>query len=545
MIVDQEFLKLVISIVGITLFGMLAHRFKQPLLIGYIIAGVLLSVFGLQKYMDSPEMEHMAKLGLTLLLFIVGLKLDISVIKNMGNSFKIGIAQIFITVVLGFVLSVSLNFNLITSLYISMALTFSSTIVIVKMLSDKGELDSLYGRINLGVLILQDIVAIIFMMIISCFSKQEGQSIGKNLINMAEYGLLTALIIFAMVKFIFPVYLTKWAKSPELLMVISIGFAVLLAYICEMGGLSMEVGAFLAGATLAPFKEYRYTISSKLTGLRDFMLIFFFLNLGIDFDISGLSGVFYKAIIFIIFTMFIKPFIIIFIMEKIGYQKRTAFLSGSSLSQISEFSIILITFGMSVGQVDKNVLEMIMLILIFSIFASSYYINYSQQLYEILSKNIKFWKENNVPLMDTEDKEYMIKDFYNIVIIGMGDFGTILSHKLKENGYKVLEMDFDPTIVNERSKLGKNIIYGDAEDFDIINQLSLGKTKWVISAVHIFNVNSVLVKNLKLLGYKGYIAVSTSLTCSEEMKNIKGVDVIFEPYLNAVNEAVNVINNHE
>lgn len=539
---ENIFFQLIIIILSVALFGLVAQRFNQPLLIGYILAGMILGILGFKKHIELPQIEALANLGLTLLLFIVGLKLDISMIKTMGNSIKIGLTQVLITFALAFGISHTMQMNFASSFYISMALTFSSTIIIIKILSDKGELDSLSGRLDLGVLIIQDIVAIAVMIGVSSFSGAENISLTGKLFTMLKYAILIGLIIFSLVKFIFPKFLKHFAKSSEFLMVMSISLVLLLAGLCEYAGFSMEVGAFLAGMSLAPFKEYRYTISSKLSGLRDFMLIFFFLNLGLTFNISNISGaLLYKAIVLTLFVLIIKPFIVMLTMKKLGYQGRTSFITGVNLAQISEFSIIVVEIGIAQKQINHDILWLTMIILIITTLVSSYLLNHSTKLYDILSQKINLltWKKSS-PISMAEDKETFIQGGYDTIIVGLGDFGHILSDRLSERT-AVLEIDFDPLIVSQRRAIGKNIIYGDIEDHEFIMQFDLSHINWIISTLPAPSTTDTLLKALKLSNFKGSFATSTNIANSQDIKKMKGIDLVFEPYIDAAREAVEMI----
>ncbi|MBR4749809.1 MAG: cation:proton antiporter [Abditibacteriota bacterium] len=533
---------LILALIGMSF---VTQKFKQPMLVGYILVGLIINLLGIDDRIDTEQFKELSDFGLTLLLFIVGLKLDVGVLKSMGNAMKIGTLQVLITALAGYGMALLMGFKPIGSIYIGMGLAFSSTIVIIKVLSDKKEIDSLPGRIDLGILIIQDIIAVVFMIVMNSIFVKSDDSFGMRMLKLAGNGAVLAGMIFILSKWILPRTLKIIAKSKEFLMIISMGLAILFAGFCEVAGFGMEVGAFLAGITLAGFKEYRYTISSLLTGIRDFMLVFFFIIIGLDFDDKNILDTLTGAFSVVIFVTVIKPYIVMLIMNVMGYKKRTGFLSGINLAQISEFSLILTTFGIGLGHLHQDATSLMVLTLITTCLSSSYLMNYSSRLYEALNKSIDALtgrhegaKKRATEDMDTDEETV---SGYHAVIIGAGGFGSTLSDILSEYGKKLLEVDFDPMVVSERRNLGKNIIYGDAESPGFVSQLKLTNVKWVISTIH--DVTAVRHMQIALAnaGFKGVFATACDLDDMEEMKSLKNVDLVFDPNYDAAKEAVNLM----
>ena len=270
----------VFSQTGLVLFiasvmGILAIKLKQPLIVGFIAVGIFLGPSVLGWVEANDQIDLLAKLGITLLLFIVGLKLDLHIIKTMGLvALATGIGQVLFTSVVGYFIAVALDFNHLESVYIAVALTFSSTIIIVKLLSDKREVDSLHGRIAVGFLIVQDIMVIVAMIGLNAISGAEiSGKIGPNVIHVLISGGLFLLVVGLLMRFVLSPLLLFLAQSRELLLIFSIAWAVSLGALGHHLGFSKEVGAFVAGVSLAstPFRD---VIGAKLVGLRDFLLLF-------------------------------------------------------------------------------------------------------------------------------------------------------------------------------------------------------------------------------------------------------------------------------
>ncbi|MBP5273454.1 MAG: cation:proton antiporter, partial [Abditibacteriota bacterium] len=528
------------------LIGMsfVTQKFRQPLLVGYILVGLILNIFGLDKHIDTEQFKELADFGLTLLLFIVGLKLDVGVLKSMGNAMKIGFLQVLVTALAGYGMGLLMGFSPIGSIYIGMGLAFSSTIVIIKVLSDKKEIDSLPGRIDLGILIIQDILAVVFMIVMNSIFKSDS-ALGVRIAKLLGYGAALAAMIFILTKWVLPITLKTAAKSKEFLMLVSMSMAVLFAAFCENAGFGMEVGAFLAGITLAGFKEYRYTISSLLSGIRDFMLVFFFVIIGLEFEQKNLLGTLTGAFSVVIFVTVIKPYIVMFIMNRMGYKKRTGFIAGVNLSQISEFSLILCTFGIGLGHLHGDATSLMVMTLIVTCMTSSYIMSYSSAIYGSLNRSLDFLTGKSSPgrkraAEDAEPEEQMPAG-YNVLIVGAGGFGSTLSDILAENGKKILEVDFDPVVVSERRSMGKSIIYGDAESPDFVSQLKLENVRWVISTIHDVTAVRHIQTALGNAGYGGVFATACDLEDMSEMRSLKDVDVVFDPNYDAAKEAVTLM----
>ncbi|HEX5911599.1 MAG TPA: cation:proton antiporter, partial [Rubrobacter sp.] len=289
--------------------GAVAVRLRQPLIIGFIAVGILVGpVLGLVT--AHEQIDLLAELGISLLLFIVGLRLDLNLIRTMGPvALATGLGQVISTSVVGFLIALTLGFTFVNSLYIAIALTFSSTIIIVKLLSDKQEIDSLPGRIAIGILIVQDIVVVLAMITLTAFGSGEGD-FGRELLQVALRGAAFLVAIVLLMRYVLPSLLRRLASSPELLVVFSIAWAVALAAAGDFLGFSKEIGAFLAGVSLGS-TEYREAIGSRLTSLRDFLLLFFFISLGSKIELDLLGEQIIPGIILSLFVLIGKPLMVL------------------------------------------------------------------------------------------------------------------------------------------------------------------------------------------------------------------------------------------
>jgi Kef-type K+ transport system membrane component KefB len=331
---EIAFILLVSAIVGA-----IGLRLRQPLIVAFIAVGILVGPSAFGWVIPSEEMELLAELGIALLLFVVGLKLDLHLIQSMGSvALATGLGQVAFTSIGGFLISLLLGFAPLTAVYIAVALTFSSTIIVVKLLSDKREIDSLHGRIALGFLIVQDLVVVLVMIGLSALGDDADLSLGMTLLQLGLKGGLLLLGIGGMMAFVLPKLLNHLARSQELLLIFAIAWAVVLSALSEVLGFSSEVGAFLAGISLASTR-YRDAIGSRLVSIRDFLLLFFFVDLGAHLNLSLLGAQIVPALVLSLFVLIGNPAIVMAIMGYMGYRKRTSLLSGLTVAQISEFSL--------------------------------------------------------------------------------------------------------------------------------------------------------------------------------------------------------------
>lgn len=529
------------------LVGAVSLLLRQPMIVSFIAVGVLAgpSVFDLVQ--SEEKVQLLADLGVALLLFLVGLKLDLKLVRSMGLvSLATGLGQVLFTSVAGFFIALSLGLGVTTSLYVAVALTFSSTIIIVKLLSDKKEVDSLHGRIAIGFLIVQDLVVVLAMMVLSALgvnSQNEGDAmarIGAILLN----GAVMLLFVVAFIRFLATPVVTRIVKSPELLITFAIGWATLLASVGSYFGFSKELGGLLAGVSLAstPFRE---TILSRLSTVRDFLLLFFFIALGMHIELELLGSQIYPALLLSLFVLIGNPLIVMVIMGALGYRKRTSFLAGLTVAQISEFSLIFIAMGLELGHVSSEALGLVTLVGLITIAISVYMITYSHMLYDFLEPVLGIFEKRVPGNEEAEDKDLLETGMYDIVLFGLGRYGSAVAHYLKKGGYRILAIDFNPDEVHRWKKQGFNAVYGDASDQEFIGSLPLKGVQWVVLSVAQYDFIGLthedpriaLIDALKQQYYKGKIAVSTQQIDEKDTLKSKGADVVFLPFYDAAERA--------
>ena len=518
--------------------GALAQLLRQPLIVAFIAIGILLgpSVFGIVAH--STEIELFARLGIALLLFVVGLKLDLHVIRTVGPvALASGLGQVVFTSAIGYLIALLLGMSHVTAVYVAVALTFSSTIIIVKLLSDKREVDALHGRIAVGFLIVQDIVVVLVMIGLTAFGQAEGDTnLGWAALQILLKGAAMLLAVALLMRYVLPGLLRRLAHSSELLMLFAIAWAVLGAVMGDILGFSREVGAFLAGVSIAS-TPYREQVAARLVSLRDFLLLFFFIELGATLDLSMLGAQLSASVVFSLFVLIGNPLIVMIIMGYMGYRKRTGFLAGLTVAQISEFSLILAALGLSLGHLGQDTVGLITLVGLITISASTYMILYSHTLYEWLAPWLSIF-ERKVPHREI-DSILSSGTHADVLLVGLGRYGAALAANLRDQGCSLLAVDFDPTNVEQHARNGYRVHYGDAEDPEFVATLPLAQMRWVVSTVRDRAVNRLFVQSLRQQGYRGRIAVAASNQRDATILEQEGVDLVLIPYSDAAREAAN------
>ncbi len=543
--VFYEFAALLVLAAGIGLLGL---TLRQPLIVSFIAVGMVAGPSVLNLVHADAHIELLAELGVAVLLFLVGLKLDLKLIRTLGPvSLTTGLGQVVFTSVIGFFLCLALGLDALTSVYVAVALTFSSTIIVVKLLSDKREIDSLHGQIALGFLIVQDLVVVLAMVVLSGLgigAVAEAPALEIAMTLLSGIALLGVVGVF--IRYLADPVMRRVARAPELLICFVIGWAALLAALGDYLGLGKELGGLLAGVSLAstPFRE---SIASRLSSLRDFLVLFFFIALGTRLDLGGLDQELFAAGVLSLFVLIGNPLIVLVIMGAMGYRKRTGFLAGLTVAQISEFSLIFMAMGLSIGQVGEAALGLVTLVGLITIALSTYMITYSHELYAVIEPLLGPF-ERKVPYRELQAEDVDTRARFDVLLFGLGRYGTAIARRLAQNGLRVLGVDFNPEVLRTWRDPEITVVYGDATDPEFVAGLPLRGAKWAISAVpeHQTGLTHAdprvaLIEALRFHGFEGRVAVAAQRAPEADRLREAGADLVLLPFQDAADQAVDLI----
>ncbi|HVM53405.1 MAG TPA: cation:proton antiporter family protein [Acidimicrobiales bacterium] len=506
--------------------GVAARRLRQPLIVAFILTGLLVGPSGLGIVRGQEEITVLADIGIALLLFVVGLKLDLHLIRSVGPvALAAGLGQVAFTSVIGFGIALVLGLSTTAAAYVAVALTFSSTIIIVKLLSDKGEVEAPHGRIAMGILIVQDLVVVVIMIVLSAFGG-DGGSLAVDLGRVLLVGAAFLAAIAVLMRWILPPLLHRLAQTPELLVLFAVAWAVALAAAGDALDFSEEVGAFLAGVSLAS-TQYRSAISARLVSLRDFLLLFFFIDLGARLEFTGVQSQVVPALVLSLFVLVGNPVIVMAITGFMGYPSKIGFRTGLTVAQISEFSLIFAALGLDLGHIDEEAVGLITTVGLITIALSTYAILGADGLYRRLEPVLGVFERNR-----SKDADFEVGTGPppEVVLVGLGRSGRPLAERFSEAGIAVLAVEIDPELLHTWADDDVRTTYGDIEDPELLGSLPLDAARWIISTTADTTANLALLHAAQHHGFEGRVAVSAHGPEDGRRLEEAGADLVLLPF---------------
>lgn len=527
------FLEITVIVVIAGILSLIFKLFKQPEILAYILTGIIIGPLGIFPVAGTESLHSLAQLGVTLLLFMVGMEIKFSELSSIGKTATIiGLSQIVFTFASGYLLALAFGFPVLTATYLAIAFTFSSTIILIKVLSDKKDLHSLYGKLSIVILLIQDFLAIFLLVFLSGFSARTGVNPFSEfgLIALKTIGLIAFIIVLS--EKVFPKLVEPVAKSSETLFLLSLAWAFGLAAIVSSPiiGFSIEIGGFLAGLALAK-SIASYQIIAKVKILRDFFIVIFFVLLGMQMKLDNLSQIILPAIVFSVFVLLFKPFIIMLTTGFSGYRKRTSFLTGVSLSHISEFSLILIVFAQTLGHVDQNAVSLVTLTGVITFGLSSYIITGNKKIYKKTGKFFNFLEKKHHKKEEMAGEDELNHLNNHVILVGGDQMGESILEVLEDMNKDVVVIDFDPKILHKLKERQVPALFGDIADLEIQHRAKLESARLVISTIPDLEDNLMLLKELQHENRKAKIVTLAMDSHDAKILYKAGADYVVLPYL--------------
>ncbi len=462
---------------------------KQPLILGYIVAGLIVGPSVLNVIHSVETFEVFSSIGIALLLFIIGLGMNVADLKKLGRVVILTATASLLTIsLLGYATSSVMGFDKTESLIVGLSLFFSSTIIIVKLLSDKKEQSRLHGQIAIGVILVEDIIATIALLFIVA-GKDGGLDASQVGFLLVKGAALLIFLVICSTK-ILPIVSKYIATSQELLFLSAITWGFGVASIFKAAGFSLEVGALFGGVALAS-STYAHEVSARLKPLRDFFIVLFFITLGESMNVTNLSAAIWPALALSAIVVIAKPLTITATMGLLGYTKRVSFKTGINLSQISEFSIVMVVLASSAGMVEQRLSAIITLVAIITIATSTYLMHYDDELFALFDRmKIHFFEK------EVTYKEGHGQGNHPLLLFGYHHGGHEFIRAFKDIGKRYLVIDYDPAVVESLDTQEIPYIYGDATDVELLEEVGISKAKLIISTFSDFEVTQQLVKNI-------------------------------------------------
>ncbi len=508
--------------------GYVIHKLKLPLVIAYLLAGVVISIAKLSVN-DTGILTFLPNIGIAFVLFLIGMELDLREIKSLGKPIIISsLIQIIISSIAGFAIAGFFGRNLIESLYLGIGLSFSSTVVVIKLLSEKRDLQSLYGKLSIGILLIEDLVAILILM---------GISVSNSFlsIGLQQSAPIITLIIKTIILFSLTYLLSRYvlnrifkavAGSLELLFMTSLTWCFVFTSIAVASGFSIEIGAFLAGVALAS-SPYDLQIQGKIKPLRDFFLALFFVFLGSEINTTNIWPLLPLTLALIAYTIIAKPLVFLLILGVFGFRKHTLFQTALTLTQISEFSLIILLVGINVGGVGPDVLSALATVGVGSIIISSILITYSKSIYTFVRPFIGFFEHSKTYHVYENRPQVELSD--HCIVIGAHRVGAPVVRFLHKHKVPFVVIEFNPKIIEELDKEGIKAIYGDIGDPEILENLYLESAKLIISTATDLTDNQILLRECRKRRVSAYIVVRALESEHSKLLQKMGADYVIMP----------------
>lgn len=496
----------------------------QSLIVSYIFAGIIGGPFILNLFRGDHEVyEAFAQFGIMLLLFIIGLHLNFNRLKSIGRvSLITGVGQVVFTATIGTALLLFMNTQLVPALYLAIATTFSSTIIIMKLLSDKKDMDTTYGRYTIGLMLVQDVIAVVLVIALGMIqSKGEG--------GLIPIVLLVAKLLFALYalylasRYLLPKLLDKIAGSSELLFLFTLAWCFGIASVFYAAGFSFEIGAIVSGIALSS-SPYQPEIGSRIKPLRDFFLILFFIVLGSEMGIGSLKTVLAPAAVLSLFILVGNPLILYVLFRGLKFTRRNSFLAGLTAAQVSEFGFVLLFAGKQAGHIQGNEGAIFTVVAITTIFTSSYLIAYNERIYRFFLPFFRMFGPDRHRQSEGAQKRY------DAWIIGYHRIGIKVAEAMSDMKTNFAVVDFDPAAVTQLQKTGIPFYFGDIADVEFLESLPLANSKIIVMTIPAVDDQINLIKSVRKFNTKVLIIANAYQTADAEMLYGRGADFVMMPH---------------
>jgi Kef-type K+ transport system membrane component KefB len=512
---------------------------RQPLIIAYIIAGIICGPFILGFFDGGHELySTFAQFGVVLLLFIIGLNLNFNHLRSIGKvSLITGLGQVIFTAGIGTMLLLALRTELTSALYLAVAITFSSTIIIMKLLSDKKATETIYGRYTIGLMLVQDVIAVILIIILGMMrsgSTSNAEAIGLLVAKL----IVVVLTLFLVSRYALPKLLDKIADSSELLFLFTLAWCSGVASTLYVLGLSLEIGAIVSGIALSS-SPYQLEIGSRIKPLRDFFLILFFIVLGSEMTLTSLDTIATPAITLSLFILIGNPLILYILFRTLHFTRRNSLLAGLTAAQVSEFGFVLLFTGRQMGHLQGNEVAIFTAVAITTIFISSYLISYNEAIYRFFSPLFRLFGQDKNRQAERAPRRY------DAWIIGYHRIGIKVAEAMKDLNVKFAVIDFDPQAVARLHKAKIPFYFGDVADVEFLDGLPIANSKLVILTIPTIDEQINVLKHLRRINEEVLVIGNAYHIPDAKILYDNGAAFVMMPHVLGAEWISNILRNEE
>jgi len=525
--VDSVFIQISVLLAITTVIAFVVRLFRQPLIIAYIFAGIASGPLLLNLLEGDHHMyQAFAQFGVVLLLFIIGLNLNFRHLKSIGKvSMITGVGQVLFTGSIGTLILWILGFGWLSALYVAVAITFSSTIIIMKLLSDKKDTETTYGRYTIGLMLVQDIIAVLIMIGLGMFAIQHAEGGGVTNTIVWLVAKISAIIVLfvGLSKYVLPRVLDRISNSSELLFIFTLAWCFGAASLLRWAGFSLEIGAIIAGISLSS-SPYQLEIASRIKPLRDFFLVLFFIVLGSEMGLSNFSEVFVPGIILSLFILIGNPIVLYILFRWCKFTRRNSFLAGLTAAQVSEFGFVILFTGRQIGHIQGTEIPIFTVVAITTIFLSSYLITYSERIYEWLLPVFRWFGPDKYRQSTKPVKKY------DVWVVGYHRIGRKIVETLRAMKTRHAVIDFDPHVVKKLRADNTPFYFGDIADIEFLEGLPLGSSTMIVMTIPSIDDQINLIKHVKKINAKVLIIANSYQAPDTRLLYEYGADFVMMPH---------------
>lgn len=497
---------------------------RQPLIVAYVIAGITAGPMFFDLLQNDRDFyELFAQVGVVLLLFIIGLNLNFRKLKSIGKVSAItGVGQVLFTGLIGTLLLLYLGAEMVSAAYLAVAMTFSSTIIILKFLADKKDTETIYGKYTIGLMLVQDIIALAIMVGIG-LAQSSHTSVPEIAFLLAKgIGALGAII--AVSKYILPRVVKYIASSVEFLFIFTITWCFSIASLLYALGFSLEIGAIAAGIALSS-SPYQMEIGSRIRPLRDFFLVIFFIVLGSEMRIESLTSLWQSGIILSIFILFGNPLVLYLLFRMLKFTRRNSFLSGITAAQVSEFGFVILFTGKQAGHITGQEIPLFTFVALATIILSSYLITYNEQVYRFLLPLFQVFGPDKLRQRNASPK------IYDAWVVGYHRIGKKVSEALREKNIPFGVIDFDPNVIEELHHAKIPSFFGDIADVEFLSDLPIADASFVIMTIPTVDDQMNLIAHVRGRNPDILIVANASYAPEAAMLYEAGANYVMMPHV--------------
>lgn len=509
---------------GITVTIAFAVRFlRQPLLVAYLIAGIVAGPVVLDLFRNDADLYRaFSEFGIVLLLFVVGLNLNIRHLRAIGRTAVIaGVGQLVFTAIVGFLILLALPMPMLARVYLAVAITFSSTIIITKLLADKGHTARLYGRQVIGLMVVQDLLAIALLVVLSTIRVEQSLAQSLGVVLLKGVGAIVALAFLS--RFLLRYVLTAVAHSGEFLFLTTVAWCFGVAAGVHALGFSLEVGALAAGISLAA-SPFQPEIASRVKPLRDFFLVLFFLVLGSTMQFGGLARAFPAGAILSAFILVGNPIILYAIYRKLGFTRRNSFLAGITAAQVSEFGFVLILTGQALGHLTGDERTIFTITALATFIGSTYLITHGETMFRWLRPLlVRFGRDVHQPEPPSER--------YDAWVFGYHRIGWKVCMGLQRKGVRFAVVDDNPDAIAKLRERTIPEFFGDASDIEFLESFPVDRADLIVSTIPDRDTQLVLLRHLRDRRSRALVIVTTEQLRDRAELYAAGADYVMMPHL--------------